>query len=168
MNDDKPAGENSPMPPNAQPEATTAPPKHSYTPIRSFVENLPPSSKRSVKAASSRKAIGSAPSSLEAQYRLILRAYHVPPPEIEYRFDPVRKWRFDFCWPIQRVAVEIDGGIWKRGGHSSGTGITRDIDKSNAAQLHGWLMLRFTDRHLKNGQALALTCEALGIELEKR
>jgi very-short-patch-repair endonuclease len=132
--------------------------------IPQFVPNSGPSPVRSPTVASSRRAIGSIPSSLEAAYARILRGLKFPTPAREYRFDPIRKWRFDFAWPDQRVAVELDGGIWTKGGHSTGGGIMRDMEKSNAAQLSGWLVLRFSDKHLEDGSAIEQTKRALGME----
>jgi hypothetical protein len=62
----------------------------------------------------------------------------LPKPEIEYRFHPDRKWRFDFAWPEQRVYLEVQGGIWISGGHSRGAGMKRDWEKFNAATVLGW------------------------------
>lgn len=131
--------------------------------IPRFVPNSGTSLKRLGKAASSRTAIGSVPSSLEAGFARIMRAFKFPTPTREFRFDPIRKWRFDFAWPDQKVAVELDGGIWTKGGHSTGTGIMRDMEKSNAAQLDGWLVLRFSDKHLEDGSAIEQTKRALGL-----
>lgn len=63
----------------------------------------------------------------------------------EHRFSAFRDWRFDFAWPDQRVAVEIEGGVWmKNGGHTSGKGYQKDCEKYNAAIEQGWYVLRFT------------------------
>jgi very-short-patch-repair endonuclease len=132
--------------------------------VPQFLESSGLSLAPSPKVASSKTAIGSIPSSLEAGFARILRGLKFPTPTREYRFDPVRKWRFDFAWPDQRVAVEIDGGIWTKSGHSTGGGIMRDMEKSNAAQLDGWLVLRFTDKHLEDGSAIEQTKRALGME----
>jgi very-short-patch-repair endonuclease len=71
-----------------------------------------------------------------------------PEPEREYRFHPSRRWRFDFAWPAQRVAVECEGGVWVKGRHVRGQGFIRDCWKySNAAAL-GWLVLRCTPKML--------------------
>lgn len=56
----------------------------------------------------------------------------------EYRFHPERKWRFDFAFPSQRLAVEVDG---KR--HRSYAGIRSDCEKLNEAARMGWRVLRF-------------------------
>ena len=28
----------------------------------------------------------------------------------EYRFHPTRKWRFDYAWPENKIALEVEGG----------------------------------------------------------
>ena len=66
-----------------------------------------------------------------------------PTPLSEQRFHESRKWRFDYCWPDQMIAVEIEGGQWIKGGHTSGTGLQRDCEKYNAAQFKGWKVFRF-------------------------
>ena len=73
-----------------------------------------------------------------------------PQPEREYRFHPKRRWRFDFAWPAQRVAVEVEGGTWTRGRHSRGGGYRGDCEKYNAATIAGWRVLRFTAGMLKD------------------
>ena len=65
-------------------------------------------------------------------------------PECEYRFHPVRRWRFDFAWPTVQVAVEMEGGIWTRGRHTRGKGFEADCEKYNAATALGWRVFRCT------------------------
>lgn len=67
-----------------------------------------------------------------------------PAPEPELRFAPPRRWRFDFAWPDQKVAVEIHGAVWTSGRHTRGAGFSMDRMKMNTAQLRGWLCLEFT------------------------
>lgn len=54
--------------------------------------------------------------------------------------------RADFAWPAAKVAVEVQGGIWIKGGHSSGSGIDRDAAKSFLAQADGWMLAAMTER----------------------
>jgi very-short-patch-repair endonuclease len=84
----------------------------------------------------------------------------LPSPAREYRFHPKRRWRFDFAWPLYKVAAEVDGGIYSRGRHVRGSGFERDAEKRNAAVLDGWRVLHFTPRQVKSGNA-ARTIEAL-------
>ncbi len=83
-------------------------------------------------------------------------------PEREYRFHPVRKWRFDFAFPEQKVAVECEGGTWlPKGGHTTGTGFEKDCYKYNTAAIEGWLVLRFTGKMINSGDALTQVEQAL-------
>lgn len=82
-------------------------------------------------------------------------------PEREYKFLPDRKFRFDFAFPEQKVAVEVDGGTWSGGRHTSGLGFRNDCIKTNLAVLNGWRVLRFTADMVRDG-ALAVVEEALG------
>ena len=84
----------------------------------------------------------------------------LPKPAREFRFHPRRRWRFDFAWPLYKVAVEVDGGIYCRGRHVRGAGFERDAEKGNEAVLAGWRVLHFTPRQVKSGTAVQ-TIEAL-------
>lgn len=75
---------------------------------------------------------------------LICRTEGLPAPETEWLFHPTRKWRFDYAWPKDLVALEVEGGVWTRGRHVRGAGYLKDIEKYNAAQLLGWTVLRCT------------------------
>ncbi len=78
----------------------------------------------------------------------------LPSPAREYRFHPRRRWRFDFAWPLYKIAAEIDGGIYSRGRHVRGSGFEKDAEKRNAAVLAGWRVLHFTPRLVKSGMAI--------------
>ena len=62
----------------------------------------------------------------------------------EHLFDVnnKRKWRFDFAWPEIMVALEVEGGVYVRGRHTSPSGFIKDLDKYNAATVQGWRVLR--------------------------
>ena len=105
-------------------------------------------------------------SGLEERFVLLWRMLapaDLPDPEREYRFHDTRKWRFDFAWPEQKVAIELHGATYSNGRHNRGTGMRNDADKVNAAQLMGWLTLTFTSDHLKDGTAMQHVKEALGL-----
>ena len=80
----------------------------------------------------------------------LCRAAGLPEPVAEFRFSPPRRWRFDYAWPMQRIAVEIDGGAWTQGRHTRGAGFIADMEKQNAAALAGWRILRYTPEQLCN------------------
>lgn len=77
-------------------------------------------------------------------YEVLLNECDIPLPETEYVFAPPRKWRFDYCWPKQKVALEIEGGVWTRGRHTRGSGFLKDMEKYNTAARMGYLVLRTT------------------------
>lgn len=90
-----------------------------------------------------------------------LRAAKLPAPIRQWRFAAPRKYTADFGWPVDDyapLAVEIQGGIWLRGqsGHSSGTGILRDILKAQEYALRGIRYLPVTPDQVKSGEALQI------------
>lgn len=94
--------------------------------------------------------------SLEDALLFQLRALKVPEPVREYRFHPVRRWRFDFSWLDEKLAVEVDGGTWNNGGHNRGKQIESDCEKQNTAVEAGWKLLRVTGDMVHDGRAAAL------------
>ena len=65
-------------------------------------------------------------------------------PVAEYQFAPPRRWRFDFAFPAQRLAVEFDGGQWViAGGRHNRDG---DREKLNTAAAMGWRVLRYSNQ----------------------
>jgi very-short-patch-repair endonuclease len=90
----------------------------------------------------------------EELFSLHVRAAKLPEPVREYKFLSDRKFRADFAWIEQKLIVEIDGGTWRVGGHSSGAGIRRDYERDVLAMLAGWRVLRFTTCQVKSGFAI--------------
>lgn len=86
----------------------------------------------------------------------------LPHPELEYRFYPARRWRFDLAWPEDHLAVEVEGGRWIRGRHNHPVGYHHDLEKYNQAVLEGWRVLRVDEDMIKDGSALTLIEQALG------
>lgn len=72
----------------------------------------------------------------------------------EYRFHPERRWRFDFAWPEQSVAVEIEGGLFSNGGHNRGAYIESTMEKYAQAAIMGWYVLRVSPKQVQSGQAM--------------
>jgi very-short-patch-repair endonuclease len=100
-------------------------------------------------------------SNLEQDFLFHARVFKLPNPEREVLFNPYRKWRFDFAWPNQMVAAEIEGGTWSGGRHTSGKGFEGDCEKYNSATLLGWKVFRFTGKHVKSGEAVQVILMAL-------
>lgn len=93
-------------------------------------------------------------SELESTLALYIRANELPEPITQLRFHPKRRWMFDFAWPAQRVALEVEGGVWSGGRHTSGKGFTDDCVKYNEATLQGWRVLRVTGGQIEDGSAI--------------
>lgn len=92
-----------------------------------------------------------------------VRALRLPDPVREHRFDPVRRWRFDLCWPDRMIFVECDGGEFVKGSLGRhGTG--RDWEKQNAAVLLGWRPFRFVGSQIRSGYALRVLQDALAVK----
>lgn len=64
----------------------------------------------------------------------------LPKPVAEHRFHPQRRWRFDWAWVDQKVAVEVHGGVFRGGHHTRGKGFLDDREKMASAQVHGWVV----------------------------
>lgn len=99
--------------------------------------------------------------------RSLVPAGHV---EAEFRFHPVRMWRFDYAIPKLKIAVDYQGhagfvplkdehGNLRRddrgkplqapSGHSTIKGLTNDCEKSNEASAAGWRFFTFTALHFR-------------------
>lgn len=89
------------------------------------------------------------------------------PPEREYRFHADRRWRFDFAWPTQRVAVEAEGGTWSGGRHVRGSGFEADVEKYNTAAATGWRIFRCTSKMMKENPAGFITMVQAALDLSR-
>ena len=84
----------------------------------------------------------------------------LPKPEEEFVFSE-RKFRFDYAFVDKKVAVEQEGGIWTRSGHSHPTGIIRDMEKYNLAASLGWRVLRVQPKDLLKAETFDLIKKTL-------
>jgi hypothetical protein len=91
----------------------------------------------------------------------LLAAAGLPVPLREYRFHPVRRWRFDLAWPAFWVAAEIEGGYATGGRHVRPKGFLGDLEKYTEAACLGWRILRLTPRQLARGELVDLLRRAL-------
>jgi very-short-patch-repair endonuclease len=88
----------------------------------------------------------------------------LPVPNTEHRFDENRRWRFDFSWYAEKVALEVEGGVWTGGKHGRGSGIVKDIEKYNAATTAGWRVLRVLPKELCTNATIAMLSTALALK----
>jgi very-short-patch-repair endonuclease len=97
---------------------------------------------------------------LKVQLDLVTRATDVAW-EREYRFDSTRQWKFDACFPSRKIAVEVEGGIWKYGRHNRAIGYMADLEKYNSAAALGYRIFRFTWQQIGDGSAVQLLIQVL-------
>ncbi len=88
----------------------------------------------------------------------------LPIPVPEHRFHPTRKWRFDYAWVKQKLALEVDGGIYVNGGHSRGAARESDYTKDANAIILGWRVLRVSTGQLKDGLAILWVSQIFAAE----
>lgn len=74
----------------------------------------------------------------------------------EFYFALPRKWRSDWLIIGTKILVEFEGGLFAKraAGHSSVSGILRDLNKYNEATLRGYMLIRIAPPHVVSGQAL--------------
>jgi very-short-patch-repair endonuclease len=102
-------------------------------------------------------------SELEGKFLNLVLSYHLPKVTQQHQFHPQRQWRWDFCWPQFKLAVEIQGF---GPGHNSYSGMSNDYEKHNEAILLGWRVLYFMSHDLnpKNAPAtISIVRNTLGI-----
>ena len=82
----------------------------------------------------------------------------VAPPIRNLKFWEGRRLEFDFAWPREHLAVEVNGGVWRVGGgaHSRPRAILRDYEKAQLAVLAGYRFLPVSPADVKSGRALRM------------
>lgn len=81
--------------------------------------------------------------------------------ELEYRFHPPRRWRWDYAVPSIKLGIEFHGSIWTQGRHTRGTGFMNDREKMNQAQIDGWLVLELVEEFVRDGRARDMIAAAI-------
>ena len=76
-------------------------------------------------------------SMMEDRFLTICKRHKLPQPSTQHRIGAKR---YDFAWPQQRVVVETDSWL----AHANQVAFQADRSQTNALQLAGWLVLRFT------------------------
>ncbi len=102
-------------------------------------------------------------SDLEEELAYQIKAAKLPEPRREFRFTD-RRWRFDFAWWDQKLAVEVEGLSHWKSRHTTNKGFQADCEKYNTATMLGWRVLRFTGKEIRKGEALSLIERALQVD----
>ena len=106
----------------------------------------------------------------------------------EYQFHKPRRWKFDFAFIDEMVAIEYEGGVFRPlmcykcrngkircnrcGGPIHGTGgfhqspkiMLSNMEKYNTASVDGWRLIRVCPPMVRSGYAWTVVEQALGIE----
>lgn len=111
-------------------------------------------------------------SALEDQF-LSLWQSHCPQLILEREFSGIEAWekdfqeryskskrskryRLDFAHPSSLIGIEIQGGVYNRGRHVTGSGYERDCKKYNLAYTSGWTIFLLTSTMAKDSFWLGL------------
>ena len=95
-------------------------------------------------------------------FDLMCVAHGIPLPAYEVAFWPGRKWRFDVAWVKDKVALEVQGGLFTRGRHTRGAALLKEHEKLNHAALAGFRVLFCTPEDVKKGAVFALLKKVVG------
>lgn len=87
----------------------------------------------------------------------------LPEPVTEYKFAHTigRKWRFDFAFEKEMVAVEIQGGLFSGGRHTNGAALLKEYEKLNHAAMLGWRVMFFQPKAICLIETVKMIREAL-------
>lgn len=64
----------------------------------------------------------------------------------QYKILPDRKFKIDFVHLPSKTGIEVQGGRWIKGGHTSGNGMFTDCEKSLLCAGIGWLIIPIVDK----------------------
>lgn len=81
----------------------------------------------------------------------------------EHKFHVKRQWRVDIAYPMQRLAVEVEGFAprGKAGRHQRPAGFAEDCEKYAELAIAGWRLIRVTTRQVRSGAAVQWITRAL-------
>lgn len=84
---------------------------------------------------------------LPTQTRITLKYFRerFPNEIIVAEYWPVisERERIDFAFPVVKLAIEIEGGVWTGGRHTRGAGFVNDCNKYNRLESDLWHVLRY-------------------------
>ena len=110
-------------------------------------------------------------SELEETLALQLVQLDAPPFMRQYpvKFSGMRNpYRLDFAWPELSACVEVQGGVWIGGGHTSPRGYIRDRQRMNRLVIGGGRVLEYTAEMVKSGEAALEIVKWLEMLRERR
>jgi len=91
----------------------------------------------------------------------LIRAARLPTPRTNYL---VAGYSADFCWPDQRLIVEVDGVPF----HSTRSAVERDHRRDLVHREAGYEVIRFTARQLEEAPVYVATVIARALDRRTR
>lgn len=77
-----------------------------------------------------------------------------------------KRYRLDFAHPFSSTGIEIQGGVYNRGRHVTGSGYERDCRKYNLAYTSGWTIFLLTAQMAKDSTWLSLIASHISAKLQ--
>ena len=68
----------------------------------------------------------------------------------EHKFLAYRKFRFDVAILPLKIAIEYEGLMSEKSGHTTLVGFTKNTEKYNLAVIDGWKLLRYTCKNYQD------------------
>lgn len=78
---------------------------------------------------------------LEDKFESLLKQSKIPY-VTQYKFHKTRKWLFDFAILENKIAIEVQGGLFMNGRHTRGIGYCKDAEKFNMGIIEGWRIFK--------------------------
>lgn len=78
-----------------------------------------------------------------------------------------KRYRLDFAHANSRTGIEIQGGVYNRGRHVTGSGYERDCRKYNLAYTSGWTIFLLTAQMAKDATWHALIASHISAKLHQ-
>lgn len=94
-----------------------------------------------------------------------LQTNNLPIPVREHKFHETRKWRLDFAWLDYKIALEVNGGVWRNGRHTRGTGYINDLEKITELSLLGWIIIQVVPKDLMTDKTIEYIKKALNLRV---
>jgi hypothetical protein len=104
------------------------------------------------------------------EYRFGAEAAGGPGKGLRKRLDDcgLSDWRFDYAWPAEKIALEVEGGVFTRGRHTRGKGYMEDMRKYNEAKVRGWIVLQCVPDTLCRSETIELLHRAFQLRRIER
>jgi hypothetical protein len=85
------------------------------------------------------------PSVLESRMDRLFAGSGLPRPRCQVLAGPGGRYRIDYAYPAQRLAIEVNGYLW----HHTPRQMTRDLERQRSLVMDGWTVLAYSWRDIE-------------------